>query len=74
MFSTTTKGKSIALPRPAGHALRVTALDSGFDAVRCPHCLKLNTMEREHASRPPTHGSFRCVACHRVVTLTAISA
>lgn len=74
MFPTSTKDKSIALPRPAGHALRVAGLGSGLDAIRCPHCLKLNTMEREHASQPPLYGSFRCVACHRVVNFTAISA
>jgi hypothetical protein len=74
MFSTTTKGKSIALPRPADHTLQVAELGSGSDAVRCPHCLKLNTMQREQASRPLVHGSFRCVACHRIVNFTAISA
>ncbi len=43
--------------------------------VRCPHCRKLNTLEREltvhgHA----TNRVFRCAACQQIISLAAIPA
>jgi hypothetical protein len=64
----------IALPRPAGRALRAGEANVPSSSVRCPHCLKLNTMEPEQAHQDGLSGTFRCVACHRIVSFTAISA
>jgi DNA-directed RNA polymerase subunit RPC12/RpoP len=47
--------------------------DSGLEYVRCPHCLKLNAIERERRGQPPLSGSFRCVACHRIASLTPLA-
>jgi hypothetical protein len=66
--------KYVALPRPAGRVLRVGDAAPATRPVRCPHCRKLNTMEPEDAGRQPLSGSFRCVACHRIVSFTAIPA
>lgn len=63
----------IALPRPAGRALYAGETNPP-PSVRCPHCLKLNTMEREQANQHGLNGRFRCVACHRIVSFTAMSA
>jgi len=41
--------KYVALPRPAGRALRVGDAAPAMRPVRCPHCQKLNTMEPEDA-------------------------
>jgi phage FluMu protein Com len=65
--------KYVALPRPAGRAMQVSANDSNLASVRCPHCRKLNTLEREESGQHYL-GTFRCVACHRVLSFTAISA
>jgi hypothetical protein len=68
-------GKFIALPRPAGHTLKAKDSFGSNTPVRCPHCQKLNTMEREVANSGRTTGTaFRCVACRQLVSFTAISA
>ncbi|HEV3214430.1 MAG TPA: hypothetical protein VGZ27_01840 [Vicinamibacterales bacterium] len=64
----------VALPRPAGRALRTGATAEPSQSIRCPHCRKLNTMEPEQAHPHELSGSFRCVACHRIVSFTAMSA
>ena len=63
-------GKFIALPRPTGLSARVQEprtqeLTTGTKPVRCPHCQKLNQME---------NGTFRCVACRRIVSFSNLSA
>ena len=58
-------GKFIALPRPSGFAVKIDGLATATVTVRCPHCQKLNTMEK---------GTFRCVACRRLVSFTTIGA
>ena len=58
-------GKFIALPRPTGLSARVQELTTGIKTVRCPHCQKLNQME---------NGTFRCVACRRIVSFSNLSA
>ena len=63
----------VALPRPAGRALRAGQTNAPLSSARCPHCRKLNTMEPERTDQHGL-GAFRCVACHRVVSFTAISA
>jgi len=64
----------IALPRPAGRTAHVSDPKPVASSIRCPHCRKLNTMEPENAGQYALNGSFRCVACHRVVSFTALSA
>src|SRR5713226_7073653 len=65
----------VALPRRAARALRVGEADSTPASIRCPHCRKLNTMEPDQGHHHHgLNGSFRCVACHRIVSFTAISA
>jgi len=64
----------IALPRPAGRSLRAGDATVRPSTIRCPHCRKLNTMEQEEGSHHALNGTFRCVACHRVITFTALSA
>ena len=68
-------GKFIALPRPSGSTAKVDESVATSTPIRCPHCLKLNTMERGAIEGALIAGmSFRCVACRKIVTLTAISA
>ena len=68
-------GKFIALPRPGGASLRVADLAARTVPVRCPHCQKLNTLERESGTEgPAAGGTFRCVACRRILSFTTISA
>jgi hypothetical protein len=68
-------GKFIALPRPLGYTAKAGESIATSTPIRCPHCQKLNTMERETADGGTIAGaSFRCVACRRFVTFTAISA
>jgi hypothetical protein len=64
----------IALPRPAGRAIRTADAERTVATTRCPHCLKLNTIEQDRAHPHLMHVSFRCVACHRIFSLTAIPA
>jgi hypothetical protein len=58
-------GKFIALPRPTGLAARVQEMATRTKSVRCPNCQKLNQME---------NGTFRCVACRRIVSFSPLSA
>jgi hypothetical protein len=68
-------GKFIALPKPSGYAVKSGASISHSTPVRCPHCQKLNTMEWEGADGAMLAGmGFRCVACRKIVSFTAISA
>ena len=66
-------GKFVCLPRPQ----RLDARPSGSGAprahVRCPHCLHLMTLSDEEAPHA-SWTSYRCEACRRVVTLSALSA
>jgi hypothetical protein len=68
-------GKFVALPRPAG---RFVSADRRPEAVappiRCPHCRKLNTIQQEFGSHSYIATTFRCIACHRISSMTAISA
>jgi len=72
-------GKFIALPRRAGAAARIRELAAHVPPIRCPHCQKLN-MQRDResgASSPSNHvagSTFRCIACGRIVSFTALSA
>jgi len=78
-------GKFIALPRRAGTAARVRELEAQAAPIRCPHCQKLN-MQRDSDSETPdpysqhgphghiTGSTFRCIACGRIVSFTALSA
>ena len=67
-------GKFIALPRPTGQSTKVGESFAHSTPVRCPHCQKLNTMEWESGNETLAGMSFRCVACRRIVSFTAISA
>lgn len=68
-------GKFIALPRPSGYTAKVGESTATSTPIRCPHCQKLNTMERGEVDGTMIAGtSFRCVACRKIVTFTAISA
>jgi hypothetical protein len=68
-------GKFIALPRPAGQSTKVGESLTHSTPVRCPHCQKLNTMEWEGSAGGTLAGlSFRCVACRRIVSFSAVSA
>jgi phage FluMu protein Com len=62
----------VALPRP-GRVLRVGET-SASTSIRCPHCQKLNTMGLEQANQHGLNGTFRCVACGRIVSFHAMSA
>ena len=64
-------GKFIALPRRAGAAARIRELAAQVPPIRCPHCQKLN-MQRERDSA--SSSTFRCIACGRIVSFTALSA
>jgi hypothetical protein len=66
-------GKFIALPRPLGYSTKAGESASHRMLIRCPHCQKLNTLERSTANGAISAG-FRCVACRKVVSFTAISA
>jgi len=76
---TTGTGKFIALPRRAGAAAHIRELAAQVPPIRCPHCQKLN-MQRDRDSDAPSLSShvasstFRCVACGRIVSFTALSA
>ena len=66
-------GKFVALPRPsAGFITAQGQRDASTPFVRCPHCRKLNTILQEHGGYAST--TFRCVACHRILSVAAISA
>ena len=68
-------GKFIALPRPSGRAARAADPVPTNTPVRCPHCRKLNTMERRPSNGSTATGpAFRCVACRRLVSFSAITA
>jgi hypothetical protein len=67
-------GKFIALPRPGGQSTKVGESFAHSTPVRCPHCQKLNTMEWEGSTEPLAGMRFRCVACRKIVSFTAISA
>jgi hypothetical protein len=67
-------GKFIALPRPLGYTAKVGESPAHSAGIRCPHCQKLNTMERDTAATGAIPAGFRCVACRKVVSFTAISA
>jgi len=68
-------GKFIALPKPLGHSAKIGESLAHSTHVRCPHCQKLNTLEWEGADRGVVAGmSFRCIACRKIVSFTAISA
>src|SRR3954462_4298901 len=66
-------GKFIALPRRSGTAAQVRELNAQLSAVRCPHCRKLN-MQRESGRQGQMGDNFRCIACGRIVSFTALSA
>jgi DNA-binding GntR family transcriptional regulator len=72
-------GKFIALPRRAGAAAHIRELAAQVPPIRCPHCQKLN-MQRDREPGAPsasTHvagSTFRCIACGRIVSFTALSA
>ena len=61
-------GKFIALPLRAGAAAYIRELAAQVPSVRCPHCQKLNIQRDRESS------TFRCIACGRIVTFTALSA
>ena len=69
-------GKYVALPRPGGAAAASeTGSEGALSQVRCPNCFKLNSIQ--HDDRALAHGvamSFRCTACKRIVTVSAVSA
>jgi hypothetical protein len=68
-------GKFVALPRQSATPARVVANTSGrLSGVRCPHCQKLNTIEAGSGEHPSAHGTFRCVACRRIISITTLSA
>jgi phage FluMu protein Com len=64
-------GKFVALPRPSG-AFVPAAPEAAIPSIRCPHCRKLNTIQQERGGY--TSATFRCVACHRILSITVISA
>jgi len=68
--------KYVALPRPGGEAAGVGEVDGPAGAtVRCPHCRKLNVLERHPSDAHGRTGlSFRCVGCQRVVSVATLSA
>ena len=67
-------GKFVALPRPSAdvHHSHGATPEASTPLVRCPHCRKLNTIQQEQGGYATT--TFRCVACHRILSVTAISA
>ena len=66
-------GKFVALPRPSGGFIPAAVpSEAAAPAIRCPHCRKLNTIQQEQGGY--TGATFRCVACHRILSVTAISA
>jgi hypothetical protein len=67
-------GKYIALPRPLGHTAKVNESFAHTTPVRCPHCQKLNTLEWDGDGGMLAGTSFRCIACRKIVSFTAISA
>jgi hypothetical protein len=68
-------GKFVALPRSASTRTRAAANPSGrLSGVRCPHCQKLNTIDVGSGAHPSANGTFRCVACRRIISITTLSA
>ncbi len=72
-------GKFIALPRRAGAAAHVRELAAHVPSIRCPHCQKLNMQRDREPGSPAFTGhvagsTFRCIACGRIVSFTALSA
>jgi len=66
-------GKFVALPRPAAtFVTAATRPEVVTPPVRCPHCRKLNTIQQRPRGSATT--VFRCVACHRLSSMTEISA
>ena len=66
-------GKFVSLPRPSAAFITATGQrEAPTPFVRCPHCRKLNTIQQEQGGYATT--TFRCVACHRILSVTAISA
>ena len=64
-------GKYVALPHPRGASVAaVTADVFGSTSLRCPHCGKLNVTERSSRSGTgrPSDETFRCEACHRILS------
>ena len=59
-------GKFVALLRPS--AMFILAAPP----IRCPHCRKLNTIQKQQGGYATT--TFRCVACQRISSITALSA
>jgi hypothetical protein len=58
--------------RPCSDA---SAAGPSRSTFRCPHCLKQNTLERDAAiDAPQMTPSLRCVACHRIFTITGAAA
>jgi predicted RNA-binding Zn-ribbon protein involved in translation (DUF1610 family) len=69
-------GKYVALPRPGGSAAGVNANQLAAAVVlRCPHCGKRNVVEQAQGilGRDLT-GTFRCEACHRILSVHQRSA
>ena len=64
-------GKFIALPSRVSAAAHIRELAPQVPPIRCPHCQKLN-MQRERDSA--SGSTFRCIACGRIVSFTALSA
>jgi ribosomal protein S27E len=68
-------GSYVAVPRSRRTVAKADIeLRSAASSMRCPHCHKLNTMSREPIFRRPLSATVRCVACGRIVTVSAISA
>ena len=69
-------GSYIAEPRPHRAAAKADVEPrSTRRPIRCPHCHKLNSVGWEQiVSRGLQSSTVRCVACGRIVTLSAISA
>lgn len=65
---------------PSGRYLALPSADHSASpparlTFRCPHCLKQNTVERDPAmSAREMTLSVRCVACHRVFSLSDAAA
>jgi hypothetical protein len=66
-------GKFVALPRPSAAFVSATAVPKAETSpIRCPHCRKLNTIQQEEGGYLST--TFRCAACHRILSITQLSA
>jgi len=63
----------VALARPS--AMFISAArqpEAVTPPIRCPHCRKLNTIQKQQGGYATA--TFRCVACHRISSITALSA